>query len=218
MTENARTLAIALLLSAFLFSCSDNINPDITGGSSTNTGGTTGGTTTNTNIVGKWKLTGITTNIDNKTYTASTNQIIDGLVKDSIQAKTDLSNGLVIDPSGIIYILKQGYNFEFKSDSTFTTSIGSGKWSLSADKSILTITANSKKSTFALTQKTSGELQLGLQKFTRKSESDPYSPSTSLYSFDALYGKYGVYGASVTPEIAVKSMLSYQGFLNYTKQ
>jgi hypothetical protein len=214
MTENARTLAIVLLLSAFLFSCADNINPDITGGSGTNTGGNT----TNTGIVGKWKLTGITTNIDTKTYTATTNQIIAGLVQDSINTKTTISDGLLIDPAGIIVVLTKSFNFEFKSDSTFSTSTGSGKWSLSADKSVLTITANNKKSTFALMQNTSGALQLGLQKFTRKSENDSYSPSTSLYSFDALYGKYGVYGASVAPEIAIKSMLSYQGFLNYTKQ
>lgn len=214
MKKHALFLSLVIFGSILLFSCTDDIKPDVTGGS-----GTTPTTpTTSASVIGKWKLTGMTTNLDSKTYTATVSQIIAGLVQDSIQAKAEGKGGLVIDPSGISYILTQGYNFEFKADSTFSTPAGSGKWTVSADKTTLSITANNKTSKFTLSKNTSGELQLGLQKFTRTTASAQFTPSTALYFFDALFGLYGVYGPTPPTEVEANTMLSYQGFLNYTKQ
>ncbi len=213
MKKYSLFLSLALLFSSLLFSCSDDITPDVTG----NGGGSApgGGSNVSASVVGKWNMTGMSTITDKKTYTSTVSEIVEKLTQDSINlVKSGSSTKLY--PSNIKTLLTS-YAYEFKSDSTFVSGIlDKGKWSLSADKKTLKATSSisGQSRTFTIISNTSTGLQLGLTKFTRGTATDKYSPSTA--SLDYTIAAYGLYKDNPSTE-EKNAFLSYQGTFSFTK-
>lgn len=214
MKKHSLFLSLAVLFSSLLFSCSDDITPDVTGSGGGSTSG--GGSNVSASVVGKWNMTGMSTITDKKTYTSTVSEIVAGIEQDSIELAKS-GGSLLFSPSNVNLLLKSAYNFEFKSDSTYVTTLDKGKWSLSADKKTIKITSSTgTSSTFEVISNTSSGLQLGMKKFTRAKTTDKYSPSDFTYFLDAVFGVYGIYGSKPS-EAEVDAFLSYQGTYNYTK-
>jgi hypothetical protein len=214
MKKYSLFLSLVLLFSSLLFSCTDAITPDVTSSGSGSTTG--GGTSVSASVVGKWNMTGMSTITDKKTYTSTVSEIVAGIKQDSIDLAKS-GGSLVFSPSNVNLLLTSAYTFEFKSDSTYVTTLDKGKWSLLADKKTIKITSSTgKSSTFEVISNTSTSLQLGMKKFTRTTPSDKFTPSDLTYFLDAVFGAYGIYGPKPS-ETEVDAFLSYQGTYNYTK-
>lgn len=213
MKKHSLFLSLVLLFSSLLFSCSDDITPDVTGSGSGSTPG--GGSNVSASVVGKWNMTGMSTITDKKTYTSTVSEIVEKLTQDSINlVKSGSSTKLY--PSNV-KILLTSYAYEFKSDSTFVSGIlDKGKWSLSADKKTIKVTSSisGQSRTFTVISNTSTGLQLGLTKFTRGTTTDKYSPSTA--SVDYTIAAYGLSKDNPSTE-EKNAFLSYQGTFSFTK-